>query len=258
MPRGDNNRKLSDEQMKEIARLYTTPNPDGTWMGTKAIGRLFGTCDANLRRRLRRMGVHVRNNKEASANGKRCTPIKNLPHGEPPLCKCGCGQRTEWFQRESRWYSFVRGHYHPPKPYHSREWLFEEYVNQRRTMADIASQFHIAEESIRYFIQKMDIPIRPQSESLNLSGAVRGSRNPAWKGGIAKWKYSYDWKHIARQIRKRDNYTCQHCGKVAHKNSRAIHVHHIDRDKTNNDPANLITLCVKCHMRADIEAKRAA
>lgn len=40
----------------------------------------------------------------------------------------------------------------------------------------------------------------------------------------------------------RDNYTCQCCGT---KND--INVHHIDCDKTNNSPSNLITLCDQCH-----------
>lgn len=28
-----------------------------------------------------------------------------------------------------------------------------------------------------------------------------------------------------------------------------LHVHHIDRDHTNNDPANLRTLCSSCHLK---------
>jgi hypothetical protein len=38
--------------------------------------------------------------------------------------------------------------------------------------------------------------------------------------------------------------TCERCGATAR-----LHVHHKDKDITNNDPANLETLCVLCHNR---------
>lgn len=47
-------------------------------------------------------------------------------------------------------------------------------------------------------------------------------------------------------IRKWDQYTCQICGKEP-----AICVHHIDYDKLNCDPKNLITLCRKCHTKTN-------
>lgn len=37
---------------------------------------------------------------------------------------------------------------------------------------------------------------------------------------------------------------CETCGSV-----RALHVHHIDEDHTNNAPSNLRTLCASCHRR---------
>jgi len=36
--------------------------------------------------------------------------------------------------------------------------------------------------------------------------------------------------------------TCQKCGKAAN-----LHVHHIDKDVSNNSPENLLTLCGSCH-----------
>ena len=50
------------------------------------------------------------------------------------------------------------------------------------------------------------------------------------------------WK-LHNMILSRDNHICQKCGS----NEKPI-VHHIDGDDNNNELANLITLCAKCHL----------
>lgn len=68
-----------------------------------------------------------------------------------------------------------------------------------------------------------------------------------WKGGISFEPYSVDWtKTLRRAIRERDNYICQICSLYG------FYVHHIDYDKKNCDPENLITLCKKCHGKTNI------
>lgn len=109
--KGCRNRKLSDADRADIVRLYTTPLPDGTWMGVTAIARLFGVAHNCIQDRLRREGVTLRNAAEAHAGGKRCKPIKNVPVGEALSCKCGCGEPTRWNQRKNRWNRYVDGHY---------------------------------------------------------------------------------------------------------------------------------------------------
>jgi len=60
-----------------------------------------------------------------------------------------------------------------------------------------------------------------------------------------------EWNRDLREkIRDRDNYTCQLCGKSQYDCDRSLSVHHIDFDKNNNDPDNLITLCRHCHLKA--------
>lgn len=57
---------------------------------------------------------------------------------------------------------------------------------------------------------------------------------------------------IKERIRKRDNYTCQKCGKTQKElkgRHKKLDVHHIDGDNTNNDPENMITLCHNCHAK---------
>jgi len=77
--------------------------------------------------------------------------------------------------------------------------------------------------------------------------------NPAWKGGIYKeQKYieKYDFgfvESLKELVRKRDKYTCQICKISQRELKRKLSVHHIDYNKKNNSPENLITLCKYCH-----------
>lgn len=59
----------------------------------------------------------------------------------------------------------------------------------------------------------------------------------------------YDEYNTRQYILKRDNYTCQCCGKhPTERNGVKLHVHHKESRKTGgNAPDNLITLCKDCH-----------
>ena len=88
----------------------------------------------------------------------------------------------------------------------------------------------------------------PKNRSKRLRGKHCGSKNANWKGGISFKAYAVDWtKTLKRSIRERDHYICQFCGMP--QLDEAFCVHHIDYDKKNCSPANLISLCRKCHSR---------
>lgn len=81
--------------------------------------------------------------------------------------------------------------------------------------------------------------------------AMMGERNHNWLGGISFEPYSVDWtKTLKKSIRERDRYICQICGIEP-----AVHIHHIDYDKKNCDPNNLITLCRRCHAKTNSNRK---
>jgi len=88
-----------------------------------------------------------------------------------------------------------------------------------------------------------------------LSAAKAGEKNPFWLGGISRQKrsvaYGLRFNRFLREIiRDRDNHLCQFPECYCPENGKKHDCHHIDFIKTNDDPANLITLCPSCHSLA--------
>lgn len=48
-------------------------------------------------------------------------------------------------------------------------------------------------------------------------------------------------------ILERDDFRCVECGKGGRRSDWILEVHHVDEDPSNNDPRNLVTLCVHHH-----------
>jgi len=79
-----------------------------------------------------------------------------------------------------------------------------------------------------------------------ISQAKSGEKHPMWQGGISFEPYGIEFNDVLKaQIRKRDNYICTICFKRQGRIRFAVH--HIDYDKKNNDPKNLVTVCRRCH-----------
>ena len=85
---------------------------------------------------------------------------------------------------------------------------------------------------------------------LKISEANRGAKSTFWQGGIFKDEYPIEFNNILKdEIRDRDNHTCQECGVVEETLSYRLPVHHIDYNKNNNEPDNLVCLCRSCHAK---------
>ena len=92
-----------------------------------------------------------------------------------------------------------------------------------------------------------------------MSEAMKGKNNKEnnwnWQGGKSFEEYGKDWTDdLKESIRKRDNYICQLCG--IHQSElggfyKKLDTHHIDYDKKNLNPTNLISLCRNCHLKTN-------
>ena len=104
-----------------------------------------------------------------------------------------------------------------------------------------------------YRCSRLANPLVKRGEENGMYG-MGGEKSPVWKDGISNKPYSFDFdKELKELIRKRDNYTCQRCGKTQEQERRALSVHHIDYDKENSNPKNLITLCEVCNVSVNFQ-----
>jgi 5-methylcytosine-specific restriction endonuclease McrA len=91
---------------------------------------------------------------------------------------------------------------------------------------------------------------------------LRGDKIYNWKGGYMPY-YGENWLSQRRLALKRDNYTCQKCGKTKDDLGKNPDVHHkksfrkfgLENYIQANDLNNLICLCGKCHSRMHNKSK---
>ena len=125
--------------------------------------------------------------------------------------------------------------------------LFNKYVNKNtplKVMCPIGHPCHISFGNFK----------NQGSRCLTCHrGLFRGPNCPNWKGGISFDPYCpifFD-KEYKESIRKRDNHTCQN--PYCYKKDDMLNIHHIDYDKKNCGPDNLITVCRSCNARANTD-----
>lgn len=76
-----------------------------------------------------------------------------------------------------------------------------------------------------------------------------GLTNPHWAYIEDKHQYPPEWtSELKAQIMERDNFTCQ----LQQCKDTPLCVHHIDYNKSNCKPSNLITLCFCCHAKTNV------
>ncbi len=86
----------------------------------------------------------------------------------------------------------------------------------------------------------------------DINSARKGDKSPTYIHGERCGLSTNEQKDFHESIRKRDNYTCQKCGKTQDEELAAgnprLSVHHKDGDHFNNVPDNAVTFCIKCHL----------
>lgn len=85
------------------------------------------------------------------------------------------------------------------------------------------------------------------------SCAMQGIEREDWTHFISSDPYCQIWtKEYKDFIKERDNYECQNnmdCRKITN----VLSAHHIDYNKKNCEPWNIITLCISCNSRANAD-----
>ncbi len=101
-------------------------------------------------------------------------------------------------------------------------------------------------------------PPRSEEHRKKISDAHKGINCHWWIDGRTKKnnQYSEDWKsHLKESKIIRDNYVCQECrihqDEVRFGQVERLDIHHIDYNKNNLNPVNLISLCRSCHSKTN-------
>jgi len=85
------------------------------------------------------------------------------------------------------------------------------------------------------------------------SEIMKGNKNPAWKGGISFEPYCQVWKDkdYRKDIKEYYNYQCQNPFCLCDSNNLVLH--HIDYDKKNCKPDNIIPVCRSSNAKANMD-----
>lgn len=93
---------------------------------------------------------------------------------------------------------------------------------------------------------------RTKETKRKISESTSGEKNWNWQGGKSFEPYDAKFNEkLKRQIKERDDWTCQLCGFVDYKKDGKLTVHHADYNKKNSIPESLITLCIKCNSKVN-------
>ena len=107
--------------------------------------------------------------------------------------------------------------------------LVELYQKNNIKMIELCEIFKVSDDTIVRTIKKKGVPVRKTSGFCN-------ENNSNWKGGFSL-HYA---KNIAiRYFKKNECVVCKY--------ENSIDVHHLDKNKRNNNPENLVLLCPNHH-----------
>lgn len=170
----------------------------------------------------------------------------------PPFCKCNCGNSVVWNIRKNCWNIYICGH------------NVRDLKTRRKISKTLTGRKH-TDETKRKISKSQKGKKLSKEHKKKISDAHKGmgepyagERNHKWRGGVSYKSYPLEYLKSREKIRERDNHTCQLCGKTKQPNGYKLDVHHIDYNKRNSNPKNLITLCSSCNKEVDINDEKEA
>lgn len=176
-----------------------------------------------------------------------------LHTGEKVECSCGCGELIDKYDKKGRKRYYARGHCKENQfksgfiPWNIGKSMPADSIKR----GEGASGYKDGRCLIPNFC--IDCGKEISYASIRCVGcAHKRELNSAWLGGKSFEKYGEDFTEELKEIiRKRDTYTCQECGFTQEELGYTLSIHHIDYNKKNNNPNNLISLCRSCHQQTN-------
>lgn len=150
--------------------------------------------------------------------------VKPVRKNKAKCCSLQCWNK---FQKDTGFRNGVR----------KKQWISKE-CRQCGSSFEVSPCF----EKMRYFCS-------PKCHFMWRSNHNSGSGNPNWNGGTRSEHYPYSFFAIRQSILQRDAFTC--AVPMCRTKDARVSVHHIDYDKKNCEPLNLITACPSCNARAN-------
>jgi hypothetical protein len=81
---------------------------------------------------------------------------------------------------------------------------------------------------------------------------AKGKDHYNWQGGKSFEPFGLEFNNDLKEVvRNRDRRKCKICEKTELECGEKMTVHHIDYNKLNNNPSNLISLCRSCHLKTN-------
>lgn len=212
--------------------------------------------------------------------------MNKIKEKQAPLCACGCNRFTKWDKKRNRWNKFINGHNFKGKQHtietrekqskakignqnlkgykHTAKALKAMSESQSITMignqnakgtkhteeyCKNLSKRMMGKQYAKGCTYKLTLETRKK-----MSAAKKGPKHPNWQDGISCEPYCEIWtdEEYKESIRERDSHTCQNPACWENCNHLTLCVHHIDEDKKNCHPWNLISVCRGCNARAEI------
>jgi len=238
-----------DRKMKgRIIHLYVTRK-----LCCREIGNIFGISRTTIANRLKQWDIHIRNHHESQKGkilpkdhrnsiseslmghiswwkGKKRPDLSERigskhPNWKGGLPKCGCGKTIKRNNRSGL----------------CQKCYYKIFVGKKHPLWKERPRCKFCGKRLAY-----------RSSTYCIDCAHLKENTPNWKGGISFEPYSPEFNNqLKEQIRSRDNFRCKECGYTEKQLEHKLSIHHIDFNKQNNNPNNLISLCPSCHAQTN-------
>ena len=166
-------------------------------------------------------------------------------------CKCGCGGQIKIknIHKQNGIPKYIYGHNKPMLGKFQTEITKQKIglYNKGKKQSEEAKRKQIEAQKGKKRKPFSEEHIQKLKESHT---GKTGKLASNWQDGKSFEAYGIEFnKELKKYILERDNYTCQYPGCTEIHNR--LHIHHIDFNKKNSNPENLITLGNSCHTRTN-------